>query len=89
MLEKSLADAATIGRHDLQRAVEMLVQGQSFVCKLHGTISDVSSTVFTTAEYDALVRDAGTIALLERVVGTSSVMFIGSSQFSVNTGVRS
>lgn len=77
LLEKNLPGAATVGRRDLERAFHLLKGGDSFVCKLHGSVSDLQSIVFTTEDYDNLLRDQNYIAFLERILANTSVIFIG------------
>ena len=77
LLEKNLPGAATVGRRDLERACHLLKRGDFFVCKLHGSVSDLQSTVFTTEDYNNLLRDPNYIAFLERILTITSVIFIG------------
>ena len=77
LLEKNLSMAATVGRRDLERAVHLLKSRESFVCKLHGSIGDLRSTVFTTEDYDQLLADPNYLLLLERILASTSVIFIG------------
>ncbi|MDH4164610.1 MAG: SIR2 family protein [Nitrospirota bacterium] len=77
LLEKQLQGVSTISRHDIQRAESMLRNDQSFVCKLHGSISDVRSTVFTTSDYKNLLSDPAYRTFLERMVASATVIFIG------------
>jgi len=79
LLEKQLPSLATISRHDLQRAEQLLRAGQPFVCKLHGSISDVRSTVFTVEDYNTLLSDDSFKVLLERILAATTVIFIGYS----------
>lgn len=77
LLEKQLPNHTTIGRYDLQRAEQLLRAKLPFVCKLHGSISDVRSTVFTVDDYAALLSDDSFKALLERILAATTVIFIG------------
>jgi hypothetical protein len=79
LLEKGLHDTTVVGRQDTQRALELHQAGASFVYKLHGTVGDVASTVFTTDDYNRLVADAGVLTLLERMLSVSCVLFVGYS----------
>jgi hypothetical protein len=77
LLEKQLPNHATISRHDLQRAEQLLRANQPFVCKLHGSVSDVRSTVFTVDDYTALLSDDSFKAFLERILAATTVVFLG------------
>lgn len=77
LLEKNLPAAATVGRRDIERADHLLKKGDFFVCKLHGSVSDLQSTVFTTEDYDNLLGEPNYIAFLERILTNTSVIFIG------------
>lgn len=79
LLEKQLPNLTTIGRHDLQRAEQLLRVGQAFVCKLHGSVSDVMSTVFTVEDYNTLLSDDIFKTHLERLLAATTVVFIGYS----------
>ena len=77
LLEKNITMAATISRWDLERAFRLLKSGESFICKLHGSISDLASTVFTCDDYEQLLADSHYLQLLEKVLASTSVIFIG------------
>jgi hypothetical protein len=77
MLEKHLPQAATIGRRDLERAIDLLTTKTSFVCKVHGTVSDIETAVFTSSDYDRLLSFPGWLANLGRLLAQTSVVFIG------------
>lgn len=79
LLEKNFPAATTVGRTDLERAVILLGRGESFICKLHGSISDLRSIVFTSEDYNQLVADTKYLLLLERILSTASVIFLGYS----------
>ena len=52
-------------------------QKQSFICKLHGSISSIENTVFTTEDYLELERDASYLSLMEHIFADAVVVFIG------------
>lgn len=79
LLEKQLPGVATVSQFDLQRVVQLLSSDQPFVCKLHGSISDLNSTVFTSEDYHKLLADVSFIPLLERILAATRVIFIGYS----------
>jgi hypothetical protein len=77
MLEKHLPHAATIGRRDLERANDLLTTKTSFVCKVHGTVSDIESAVFSSSDYDRLLSFPGWLKNLGRLLAQTSVVFTG------------
>lgn len=77
LLEKCLPGVSTVNRSDVERALFLLDRNQPFVCKLHGSISDIQSTVFTSEDYDRLFADARYLALLKRILSRTSVVFVG------------
>lgn len=77
MLEKTLPLTETVQRTDLSRCVELLHNRRSFVAKLHGSVSAVQSTVFATADYDALVGNSSYINLLKYAFTGCTVVFLG------------
>lgn len=77
MLEKHLQETSTVGRNDLARAREMLISRKPFVCKLHGSVSDIDSIIFTTDDYANLVNDDAYLSQLSAILGNCHVVFIG------------
>lgn len=78
-LERSLPDFELVQRSDLARTVTSVATRTPFIGKLHGTISSVTSTVFTTQDYASLVADGCYIEVLRSLLTTCSVVFIGYS----------
>jgi hypothetical protein len=79
MLEQNLSTVAAVQRSDTERCLDLLDSGQSFVCKLHGSVSQVESTVFTTADYARLFGDQSFLALVNHMFRECAVVFIGYS----------
>lgn len=77
MLEKSLPQAETVQRTDLDRCLNLLHNRRSFVAKLHGSISAVQSTVFTTSDYEALIGNRSYVNSLKCVFTACTVVFLG------------
>lgn len=75
LLDGSLPETNLVGRHDVQRAVELLQAGKSFVYKVHGSVSDIGSTVFTTDDYRTVGPEVG--PQLARLMGSACVLFLG------------
>lgn len=76
-LEAGLSGIHVIQRSDLDRAADGLRSRDSFVGKLHGTISAAESIVFTKEDYQALLANALYLELLRLVFHQSAVVFIG------------
>jgi hypothetical protein len=75
LLDGAFEDSNLVGRHDGQRAVDLLHAGKSFVYKVHGSVSDIGSTVFTSADYGDIAQEVG--PHLERLLSSASVLFVG------------
>jgi hypothetical protein len=78
-LERSLSAFELVQRSDLARMLALLAAKTPFIGKLHGTISSVQSTVFTTQDYAAIAADECYLEVLRSVLTASSVVFIGYS----------
>jgi hypothetical protein len=78
-LERSVSNFALVQRTDLARTLTLISSRTQFIGKLHGTISSVESTVFTTDDYSCLVKDERYIEVLRSLLTTCSVIFIGYS----------
>lgn len=61
------------------RALSLIASKGQFIGKLHGSISSVRSTVFTTRDYEVLVGDEAFREVLRTLLTTCSVVFIGYS----------
>lgn len=77
LLEKNLPDTTTLSRFDMERASALVAGGAPFVAKLHGSIGDVSSIVFTTEDYDSITSNRAFQESLRRVLRETSVLFVG------------
>jgi len=78
-LERSLPNVDLVQRSDLARAIALIQSKTPFIVKLHGTISSVSSTVFTTDDYRRLAEDESYMEVLSSLLMDCSVIFIGFS----------
>jgi hypothetical protein len=76
-LENNLRRVRTVQRSDFERCIDLIQQKQSFVCKLHGSVSSVESMVFTTHDYNSLIKDKHYLELLRHIFAQTSVVFIG------------
>ena len=77
LLERSLPSFSVIGRNDIERCAYLLNSGTRFVAKLHGSVSDVRSTVFTRTDYQELVNNTHTVSLLKAMLSRATVVFVG------------
>lgn len=76
MLEKHI-EASLIARDDLARVRSCLLSKQPFICKLHGSISNITSVVFSTTEYDGLEKDKSYLSQLAGLIAMSHLIFVG------------
>ncbi len=76
LLEQNLP-VATVGWADIERSLVLLRRQESFVFKLHGSVSDLRSAVFTSSDYGAMSRNSNIQELLGRLLSLLSVVFIG------------
>jgi hypothetical protein len=76
-LEQRIPSAAIIQRSDFERCISMIQQKQSFICKLHGSISSIEKTVFTKEDYKDLEGDPAYVSLLRHVFAEGAGIFVG------------
>jgi hypothetical protein len=76
LLEHSLRLPVLVGVN-LELAPRLIAEKERFVAKLHGSISDVASLVFTTEDYDRVRISPSHKAMLTAVLAASTVVFIG------------
>jgi hypothetical protein len=77
LLENSLPAITTIQRSNLERCIDLIQEQQSFVCKIHGSVSSVETTIFTSDEYGSLTSDDKYLELLKFIFTQTTVVFIG------------
>lgn len=76
LLEHNLAVQSLLASN-LSIVPDLISRRENFVAKLHGSISDVQSLVFTTEDYDAVVHNASYLDALKRIFQDASVVFVG------------
>ena len=76
-LERHLSGPETVQRSDVERLPQLLGEGRAFICKLHGSISAVETTVFSAGDYDDVQTDAPFVNVLRSVLADCSVLFLG------------
>jgi SIR2-like domain len=76
-LEQHIPSATIVQRSDFERCVPLLHQRKSFTCKLHGSISSIEQTVFTTEDYLTLEKDPSYLPLVKHVFAEATIIFIG------------
>lgn len=77
MLEQNISGLTLFQRSDISRCADLLCSDRSFLAKLHGTRSDISSVVFTSGEYAALTQDQQFVTSLTQLLNGSTVIFLG------------
>lgn len=76
-LEKNLPNLTTVERSDLSRCVELLQKRAPFVAKLHGSVSSIQSTVFSSTDYQSLRNDHPFLQTLKCMFSSCAVVFVG------------
>lgn len=77
LLEKFLPETITVQRSDIERVSNLVANGDSLVCKLHGSVSAIESTVFTSDDYAQLVSGSKYGELLREILSSTMILFIG------------
>jgi hypothetical protein len=76
-LEQHMPTATIVQNTDLDRCIALIQQKQTFVGKLHGSISSIEHTIFTADDYLHLEANSGYMSLLTHVFREATVIFIG------------
>lgn len=76
-LEQGLGMIDVVERPDLERLGELINRRTPFIAKLHGSISSVTSTVFTTSDYQQILENKQYLGALRTLFSSSSVLFLG------------
>lgn len=78
-LERQLPHCTLIQRADIAQALDILKTADSFILKLHGSISAVETVVLTEEDYERLSTDERYLQLLERLFAQASLVCVGTS----------
>jgi hypothetical protein len=78
-LEKNIPNIQTIQNSDIELCINNINKDESFICKLHGSVSSIESVVFKRSDYEALIGNDKYLALLQTILNTTTVIFIGYS----------
>lgn len=78
-LENNLVGINMVERSDLERCVDLLQKKHSFVCKLHGSVSHIESTVFTKEDYEDILKDKRYLSLIQHIFTECIIVFFGYS----------
>ena len=76
-LEHHISNTQTVQRFDIERLPQLLQAKSSFIAKLHGSISAVESTVFTTDDYKVLTDNQLYVDVIRDLLANNSVFFLG------------
>ncbi|MYF91605.1 MAG: hypothetical protein F4184_05635 [Gemmatimonadetes bacterium] len=79
MLEKGLEGVQTVQRDDIEQILDLNSSDKSYLLKLHGSVSDIESVIFTQSDYDAFWCNSRISDILSKIVVESSLVFIGYS----------
>jgi SIR2-like domain len=76
-LEQRFPGAALFQQSDIKGAASLLLSGDSFIVKLHGTRSAIESAVFTAEDYRRLEGNEDYIDTLKQIFSSCTVVFLG------------
>lgn len=76
-LESSLIKIRTKQKTDIEYCLNSIDNQESFICKIHGSISSINSIVFTSGDYVNLIGDSNYTTLLKYIFSSTHVVFIG------------
>ena len=76
-LEQLLGPVDVLERADVERCCRCILADTPFVAKLHGSISSIGSTVFTSSDYQELVGSTSYVAAIKGVFSSAVVLFLG------------
>jgi SIR2-like domain/SEC-C motif len=79
MLEHNLPNANAVQRSDIEKCASLLSAETSFVAKLHGSVSAIQSTVFTTSDYQELLESSEYARVVETLLQQATIVFLGYS----------
>jgi hypothetical protein len=77
-LEHNLT-ANSVQRSDLEQCLNLLGPDQTFIAKIHGSISSLESSIFTSTEYSELLANPGYLKTLQFLFAQATVVFVGYS----------
>jgi SIR2-like domain/SEC-C motif len=76
-LERHIYSSVLIQRNDVSRVAGKLQEETAFICKLHGSISNVETVVFAKEDYTALLNDLAYVQAVKNMFTNGSVVFLG------------
>ncbi len=79
LIERCLPTISQVGMNDLERAKVLSDSGKGYICKLHGSVSNLRSTIFTRDDYNKLLENDSYLIQLERLLANTSTIFLGYS----------
>ncbi len=77
-LEHNLT-ANSVQRSDLEHCLNLLGPDQTFIAKIHGSISSLNSIIFTSTDYRDLLANSGYLKTLQLIFAQATVVFVGYS----------
>lgn len=76
-LERSMPTLQLVQRDGIESVPDLLIQKKSFVLKIHGSIENPDSLVFTEDEYKKAIENPSYISFLKQIFSLCTVVFIG------------
>ncbi|PIP88757.1 MAG: hypothetical protein COW79_16125, partial [Bdellovibrionales bacterium CG22_combo_CG10-13_8_21_14_all_38_13] len=78
-LEQRVGNIKVLQKENIELVRKCISEEESFLLKLHGTVSNVKSLVFTSKEYKELIQDSSYLEELRSIFSSAIVVFLGYS----------
>jgi hypothetical protein len=78
-LESNVPEVSSFSRTNIEFAKKALPVGEGFILKLHGSASQMESTVWTEEDYAEVAQDHQFLTNLSQLLSQASIVFIGYS----------
>jgi len=79
LLEQSIPGITVLQNSDIERLTNLIQDSNSALCKLHGSVSNINSIIFTTQDYKNLYSNENYLDHLHSILSQNIVIFIGTS----------
>jgi hypothetical protein len=76
-LDKNLDQIPSFDRRSIEFARQEMSQGKSFIYHVHGSCSDITSSIWTVEDYRELIETPSFLSNLGKMLDQASVVFLG------------
>jgi hypothetical protein len=76
-LERNLKNTVTVQGSDIERCINLQQNKQSYICKMHGSISSLRSVILTSNDYATLITNEHYLSLIRHIFSENMVVFFG------------